>query len=50
MRPRTQIMTPDLKSTQFQNFDRLAKILFKAKPVERKKPVKAVKANSKLKN
>jgi hypothetical protein len=45
MRPRTQIAIPDPKGTEFENFDRLASILMRARPkkrtaAKRKKSVK----------
>jgi len=35
-RPRTEIAIPEQKGTEFENFDRLAGILMRAKPKKKK--------------
>ena len=39
MRARTQIPIPEPKGTEFENFDRLVRMLVKAKPMRPKKSV-----------
>jgi len=41
MRARTQIPIPEPKGSEFENFDRLAGILMRAKPVKKKATTKA---------